>query len=175
MACHPTEECALVGDSTGKILLIQGFSEKLPTKAKYHWHSLPVKAIAFSPSGTSFFSGGSEGVLVKWSLDDEYNREFLPRLPEALVNISVSADNSHVAVSTADNAVHVLNPQFQKVQLVQQFFRSATKQGGLIYDERSKCLVFNSISGHVQFFRPHDSTLLHSVSFFLLCNYLTNN
>lgn len=143
---------------------MQGFSENAPKKAKFHWHSLPVEAISFSPSGTSFFSGGRENVLVKWNIENIDDRKFLPRLPEAIKFISVSDCNTHIAVSTDDNSVRILDPQFKELQVIQQFFRGTSQEAGLVYDERSKCLVFNSISGHIQFFKPDASTLVHSVS-----------
>lgn len=164
VACHPTEECVLIGDNSGRILLIQDMFAQTPVRAKYHWHSLPVRALTFSASGTSFFSGGEEAVLVKWNVNDHHNKQFLPRLPATIKYIATSPNNSNLAISTKDNAIHLIDPQFKNLHVIQQYVASGTNKAGIVYDERSKCLVFNSLSGHVQFFRPHDSTLMYSVS-----------
>lgn len=164
VACHPTEECVLIGDNSGRILLIQALFERIPTRAKFHWHSLPVRTLAFSASGTSFYSGGEEAVLVKWNINDHHNKEFLPRLPASIKYITCSPNNSSLAISTEDNAIHLVDPQFKSLHVIQQYVVSTTNEAGIVFDERSKCLVFNSLSGHIQFFRPHDSSLIYSVS-----------
>lgn len=168
VACHPTEECVLTGDNTGRILMYHDFSGNVPTRAKFHWHSLPIRTLCFSPTGTSFYSGGEESVLVKWNTDDYRNREFLPRLPATIKHVAVSANNTDIVVSTEDNALHILDPQFKTKQIIQQYVASGKQDMGIVYDERSKCLVFNGISGHIQFFQPHDSNLLYSVSYSLM-------
>lgn len=45
-------------------------------------------------------SGGSERVLVAWGANN--SKKFIPRLPASILHISAS--NTHLAVSTADNS-----------------------------------------------------------------------
>jgi len=49
--------------------------------------------------GSSFFSGGHEGVMVQWSNDKPF---FIPRINE-IRHITVASDNTIRAVAHADN------------------------------------------------------------------------
>lgn len=78
LACHPCEELVLTGDDTGRVILWSNiFGKKF--QSVYHWHTLPVKSVAFSTLGSYFYSGAGECVLVKWQLNDSKQKQFLPR------------------------------------------------------------------------------------------------
>lgn len=53
MACHPTEESVAVGDNTGRVIVYQNVLSQNYQWAHfvYHWHTLPVNDVVFSPSG----------------------------------------------------------------------------------------------------------------------------
>lgn len=49
------------------------------------------------------YSGGGEGVMVRWSVEVSNVRNFLPRLPAPILHLTVSPDNQYVAIATQDN------------------------------------------------------------------------
>lgn len=56
------------------------------------------------------YSAGKEQVVVKWSLETsskEETKEFLPRLSGQIKHLSLSHDNSLIAVSLDDNSNHL--------------------------------------------------------------------
>lgn len=163
VACHPYEEGVITGDSLGQVILWYNLSSRKPARAVYHWHTLPVNAVSFSSSGSCFYSGADECVLVRWYFDDSYQRDFLPRLPSNIQHITVARDNLFIAVATLDNAVHVLDPQFQSVSLIQHLVLGSEFPTGIVYDFRTKSMVLNGFTGHIQFYSPHDMTLLYNV------------
>lgn len=163
VACHPKEECVLTGDNIGRVLLWQDLSRRKLTSI-YHWHSLPVKAVCFSPFGSTFFSGGSENVLVKWDVANPHSKQFLPRLPSSIEHIAVSNNNLYVAVGTTDNAIQIINTQFNLVSVIQHLVMGKKFRAGIVHDPRTKALVLNGITGHVQFYTPEDMNLLYNVS-----------
>lgn len=53
--------------------------------------------------GSYMYSGGGEGVMVRWNMEVSNMRNFLPRLPAPILHLTVSPDNQSVAISTQDN------------------------------------------------------------------------
>lgn len=49
-----------------------------PPLTTVHWHTGPVGALCFSSDGVSLLSGGREGVLVIWQLENNRSN-YLPR------------------------------------------------------------------------------------------------
>ncbi|CAH0548148.1 unnamed protein product [Brassicogethes aeneus] len=163
ISCHPTEELVLTGDKTGKIVVWQNLSAAKPTQAVYHWHTLPVKWVEFSTAGSYFYSGGGECVLVKWNLENSQDKKFLPRIAAPIDKITVSLDNSFVAICTTDNAVRILDTRMNQVSLIQHLVIGSTFSSGIVYDARTKTLVMNGNVGHVQFYSPLDKSLLYNL------------
>ena len=79
-----------------------------PPTTTLHWHAHAVASITLSPDGRYLFSGGDEGVLVVWQLGSN-NKDFVPRLGAGITFLSSSAKEARVAVTTADNAVRIIN------------------------------------------------------------------
>lgn len=104
VACHPTEETVIIGDETGKIFIYYKlFYTKNPTNTLCHWHHNPVEALSFSESGSLFYSGGAERVLIGWDYNGKEKVSCLPRHTGSIVHIVVSADNQKIAISSDDN------------------------------------------------------------------------
>lgn len=163
---HPTEDIVLTGDSLGRVLFWTNIHSDTPSKAVYHWHTLPVKCLTFSTSGSYFYSGGDECVLVKWQVDSSLHKNFLPRLPATIEWVSVSRNNLFVAIATADNGIRVLDGRLELLCVIQNLVLSAGEEGNIVFDPRSKALVMNGSIGHLQFYSPYDMSLLYSVSIF---------
>ncbi|XP_043271275.1 WD repeat-containing protein 75 [Venturia canescens] len=166
---HPEEECVATGDSSGRVVVWKNLLATRPFQGVYHWHTLPVTEIAFSKSGGHMYTGGSECVLVKWTLANPHHKSFLPRLPAPIKHLTIAPENRYVAVSTLDNGIVVVNPQQKLTASIQNFTWGVTTSrkdlfpAGLILDPRTNSLVLNSRTGHVQFFDTNTKSLLYNV------------
>eukprot|EP00108_Taenia_solium_P007861 TsM_000566200 transcript=TsM_000566200 gene=TsM_000566200 len=84
-----------------------------------HWHNSNVTALAFSSEGKHLYSGGVEGVLVKWDLTDCFggieNRRFLSMLNSPIKEISSpGGDSGDCAVVLLErNCFFVVNGAMQ--------------------------------------------------------------
>lgn len=163
------------GDVLGRILIWRDLSsnKELIAYDSYHWHHTPVTSIAFSSSGTIFYSGGSEAVLVKWTMNEPNNRSYLPRMSAPIAHLAVGADNLKIVVATKDNAVQIFDPQLKLQSTVQHLTwmpEDYTELNpfpvGLQVNPRTQSLVLNGRSGHLQFFSTHTNSFLYNVSIF---------
>lgn len=164
IACHPYEQAILTGDTTGRTIIWQNMVDRKPTQTVFHWHTLPVKCVTFSTSGSYFYSGGKECVLVKWNVNNIDDRRFLPRIPATIEQISVSSNNLFVAVSTRDNAIRILDTRMNQISLIQHLVIGEQFSTGIVYDPRTRSLIMNGNVGHIQFYSPLDKTLMYNVS-----------
>nr|CAD7431799.1 unnamed protein product [Timema monikensis] len=181
VACHQEHHMIIAGDNTGRILLWQQFFENPNCGfSVYHWHTLPVTDLAFSHFGSFFYSGGSEHVMVKWTLDSPDQRLYLPRLPDNICHLVVAPDNLYVAISLADNGIRVVDSHLKTISIIQHFTWCGEGEpnnktrfpAGLSLDPRTKSMVLNGRVGHIQFFNPNTSSLLYNLD--ITCrNYLT--
>lgn len=162
VACHPNEEIVLTGDDTGRVLVWQNIFGK-KSQAVFHWHTLPVKCVAFSSLGSYFYSGADECVLVKWQFDNPNQKQFWPRLPASISHITVSANNSFAAVATADNAIRIIDSRMNQISLIQHLVLGKQFESGIIYDPITRALVLNGNVGCVQFYSPDDLSLLYNI------------
>lgn len=180
VACHPEERCIATGDNTGRVLIWWNLlTSGKPTWAVYHWHTLPVQAVTFSQTGSHFYSGAGECVLVKWTIDRPLDRRFLPRLPAPICHLSMGPDNRCLAISTCDNGIQIVDAQLKPVGVIQHFtWQVEAKQGlpvfpaGISVDPRTKGMVMNGRTGHIQFYSPRTRTLLYNLDITGM-NYLT--
>ncbi|XP_032679109.1 WD repeat-containing protein 75 isoform X2 [Odontomachus brunneus] len=169
IAGHPVEECVATGDSTGRVVVWRNLFQTRPYTAVFHWHTLPVRVIAFSKSGGNMYTGGGECVLVKWSLANPLRQSFLPRLPAPIKHLTIAPDNLFVAVSTIDNGILIVSPQKKVTAVIQSFtwgvapFCKDLFPAGLVVDPRTGSLVLNSRTGHVQFYNTHTKNLLYNI------------
>lgn len=97
-------------------------------------------------------------------MDNSLHKNFLPRLPSNIEWISVSKNNLFVAVSTGDNGIRVLDGRLELVCVIQNLVLSGNEEGNIAFDPRSKALIMNGNTGHLQFYSPYDMSLLYSVS-----------
>uniref|UniRef100_A0A1B6FIN3 WD repeat-containing protein 75 second beta-propeller domain-containing protein n=2 Tax=Cuerna arida TaxID=1464854 RepID=A0A1B6FIN3_9HEMI len=169
IACAPEAKGLAAGDNTGRILFWpQPFFSQ--ARAVFHWHTLPVLAITFSASGSYMYSGGGEGVMVRWNVEVSNVRNFLPRLPAPIVHLNVSPDNQHVAIATQDNGVQLADSQNRVTSVIQKMSWGLTPvegtplvPAGLVWDPLSRSIVLNGRPGHLQFFNTDDNKLLYNL------------
>ncbi|KAJ8959492.1 hypothetical protein NQ318_022189 [Aromia moschata] len=159
IACHPSEEVVLTGDSTGRVVVWQNIFSREKSQSVFHWHTLPVRTVSFSTSG----DGGGECVLVKWQFDNVNDKKFVPRIAAELEHVSVAKNNVYVAVATSDNTVRIFDSQLYQIALIQHLVLGKQYSSGIVYDPRTRALIMNGNQGQVQFYSPSDMSLLYSV------------
>lgn len=112
-------------------------------------------------------------VLVKWTLGNSIEKDFLPRFSGALKHISVDSKNDKLAVTTDDNAVQIINAQFCQTAVVQNFTRIPTYYDfsdqnpfpiGIKLNPRNNSLIMNGRIGFLQFFSTYTQRMLFNVS-----------
>lgn len=159
ITAHPTECCVATGDGDGRIFLWNELRRERFVRTVYHWHQLPVAEIALSATGSRMASGGGECVLVKWRLDADW-KQFIPRTGMPICHVVISPDNSYIATSHVDNAIHLFNTMGKIVQVIQgltrchqwEEFGAVPIQTGILYHAPSNALVMNGKPGHLQFY-----------------------
>lgn len=83
---------------------------KPPVMTTFHWHAHAVRCLSFSGDGGYCYSGGEEGVLVMWQLATGI-KSFIPRMGGTVAHVAADrgGGSMKVAVTTLDNAVHVVD------------------------------------------------------------------
>ncbi|XP_070565659.1 WD repeat-containing protein 75-like [Ptychodera flava] len=177
VACHPTEYCIATGDAVGHLTLWRNFhgSLKSLSKNKNHWHALKLEDVCFTAEGSYIFTVGHECTVVQWQYSTN-SRDFLPRLGAPIHQVSCSPDNTFIATSHKDNAIHLLSNR-SVVQTFQGLTRAFSQQlktipTGLTLDPRTKAVVMNGKPGHLQFYAMHNDKQLFNLD--IVCqNYIT--
>ncbi|KAL8561957.1 hypothetical protein ACOMHN_001283 [Nucella lapillus] len=170
VACHPTECCLATGHINGKITLWKNFFHKDKTvRTEYHWHSLPVLCLAFSPEGSVLLSGGHECVVMRWQLNAE-EKTPLPRLCGPLHSITPSPDGSVCVVAHTSNVLTVITSSSGITNVMcglsrcQMGLKTARPMPvGLLFDPQSKALVTNGRPGQLQFYCRETDRQLYSL------------
>jgi len=117
IAVHPTDPVVATGDKSGQISVWRrnnnsGDSSSSSTSffaSKFHWHSLPVRCLAWAAGGVAplhLYSGGDEGAILKWDTKECRRVGLVPRLGAGIVNIVNTEE--HVVLATQHNVVKVL-------------------------------------------------------------------
>ncbi|XP_066959490.1 WD repeat-containing protein 75 [Macrobrachium rosenbergii] len=166
MACHPSKLSVATGDCTGRVLLWYQLY-RYPVKTELHWHSLPVSDLAFSRTGAELYSGGAECVLVKWQITEGRNH-FLPRLGMPIKYVLTDTKNSKIICAHVDSAFSVISARDYKLEGSIQGVSSSMDDvepypAGIVYDPRTRAIVLNGKSGHLQFYDLSHNKLLYQL------------
>lgn len=171
VVCHPSEPLIATGDTAGQIRLWRNiYSRDKVICSLYHWHATPINTIAFSEFGSHFYSGAKEFVLVKWTIDRPDNKQYLPRLRGAPMQITLGPKNNNVALALSDNEIQLLDSSFNLSAVIQSFtFVHDDETGlerfpaGMKLNPRNQCLVLNGKIGQLQFFSTQSQSLLFNL------------
>lgn len=167
-ACHPEDDCFATGDTQGKIKLWRNFYDRRPICQELHWHHMPVLSLSFSQSGSMLYSGGVESVLVKWQIGDKtIEKDFLPRLPGSVKQISIDPLHDNIALSLTDNSIQVINSSLTIQKTIQDFAQSINDfqrfPAGIQVNPRNHQIVLNGRIGHLQFLSSTTMKLLYNM------------
>jgi len=179
LAAHPKLPIVAAGITKGKLMIFKNVTDAAVIRVVHHWHSLVVKALAFTMDGNYLLSGGSERVLVRMPMDHPEDRKYIPRLGADIVGINVAPSNDTWLLAMADNTFRVFESTMQLKQTIQGIIRCSTGKestalsrkakmkisiplstrmssvpSGLHYDPKTSCLVLGGTEGHIQFFQP---------------------
>ena len=153
LKCAPKGVSFATGDQSGKIRAWRGQSNFV----EGHWHSLPIEALDFSLEGTHLYSGGGEGVIVKWEVKTMSRLALVPRMGTNLIKITNSYDR--VIAATKQNTMKVFSSNLEEqTAIVGLSAKEVTK-----LKWHSGSLVLISSDHHLQFFNPLYSTQKHSL------------
>lgn len=153
LKCAPKGVSFATGDQSGKIRAWRGQSNFV----EGHWHSLPIEALDFSLEGTHLYSGGGEGVIVKWEVKTMARLALVPRMGTNLIKITNSFDR--VIAATKQNTMKVFSSNLEEqTAIVGLSAKEVTK-----LKWHSGSLVLISSDHHLQFFNPLYSTQKHSL------------
>ncbi|KAK7084697.1 hypothetical protein SK128_022830 [Halocaridina rubra] len=164
--CHPSKMSIATGNCIGEVVLWYNLFKE-PIKQSLHWHSLPVADMAFSNTGSELYTGGGECVLVNWQLTQNKHR-FLPRLGMPIKYVITDMRNEKIICAHLDSAFTVISAKDYKlcgsIQGVSMSIDNMEPYpAGLTYDPRTKCVILNGRSGHVQFYDIHHNKLLYQL------------
>ena len=167
-----------VGDKKGQIICHHGFSTMVIETIKdtykckdsvsarekvhvtqlpsvtLHWHSESVMSLASSADGSVLLSGGHEGVLVLWSINDG-QKNFIPRLgSEICAIIPGFGDSTKFALICKDNGVRFISTNSLTIEKSIQgiFHLRKNKSSCVTIDPKTNYLVVNNSSSSIQFY-----------------------
>lgn len=108
-----------------------------------HWHSLPVRSLAWSLDGEHPFSGGSEHVLVKWNAETLIKEEFAPRQGDDI--ICIRAGISQIVVVLKDMTVKTFTHNLlQRTQISAFLDAGEVAYSGLSWHRPTATIAFIS-------------------------------
>jgi len=65
---------------------------------QFNGHTGSVYALAESWNEASFFSGGSDGLLVEWNVHDNLNGKVIAKIPDVIFSIYVDENQRNIHI-----------------------------------------------------------------------------
>ena len=150
LKCPQTkDQIVATGDKSGRVRIWRNASKFL----EGHWHSLPIQALEFSLDAVHLFSGGGEGVILKWDVKNMQKLALVPRLGSTLTHISTSFGK--VLTCTQNNVLKIFTSNFEDEGSISGLTTQETSLNKLKWDSESASLVLVGSTGHhLQYFDP---------------------
>ncbi|XP_065666556.1 WD repeat-containing protein 75 isoform X2 [Hydra vulgaris] len=157
VAIHPSSDVIVTGDEDGRLILWNDIcgEQKEPICSKLHWHNNYVNDVLFMNDGFYIVSGGNEGVLVIWQLEN-HKKNYLPRVGGSILHLFQSNDSQHLGFAIDSNVIKLLSVHDTKLTKAIKGFSIANDfPAGISYDSKTGCLVMNGKpDGVIQFYNP---------------------
>lgn len=120
---------------------------------KVHWHSLPIRSMAWSLDSEHLFSGGGEAALVKWNVNLLVREEIAPRQGSPIANVKVT-DNG-VLVALEDASIKRLDHRLWPTALLAPFLDlSNVGRSGLLWHTPTSSIVYLHNQRQMNFYNP---------------------
>lgn len=149
MKCSPKGKIFATGDKSGRIRVWKDKN----VYSEAHWHSLPVEALEFSLDGVNLYSGGHEGVIVKWDIKSMQKVALVPRIGTTLCQIVCTFEK--VIAVTANNFVKIFTTHLEDVSSIAGLTKNSNLAlGQILHHPTTNCLVFPGSHQTLQFFDP---------------------
>lgn len=88
---------------------------------QFNGHTGSVYALAESWKEASFFSGGSDGLLVEWNVQDHLNGKVIAKIPDVIFSICVDEKRPIIYVGTQKGYLFVINTENKLIPRQIQF------------------------------------------------------
>lgn len=148
------------GDVQGAIFVWTEPLDNDVEPAKYHWHHSSLNCVSFSSLSSTFYSGGSESVFVKWTMGRQRPSKFLPRLSGEIAHIVFSNNNTLGALSLTDNTIQIVSLQTVSISACIQHI-AVPNVKILDVDPTSNGLVLGGREGQIQVYNHESNTVLY--------------
>jgi len=125
--------------------------------------------LEFSPSGAYLYSGGGEGVLVRWAMDATGEKNMLPRLGVAIKHITCESKNQSIAIAHEDNSINFTPNDLSRDDRVAINAMISTSDvncheiSDIAYHSLSNSLIMNAFHGYLQFYSQDLQQLLYRI------------
>lgn len=134
--------------------------------AVQHWHSHPVRALAFMSNGLHLASAGEEAVLVFWHVSQS-SRHFMPRFGAPIHGlVSAPAPFPLAALTLADNSLRIIDVSTSTVKAAYYGLQLPLSllQGGSLVPIALRAKRSDIFPMAMQFFSPQHPSLALTVA-----------